>query len=62
MKALHIHKYGRLPKLVEIPIPKITKPSEVLVRMKYAPINPSDINFFQGRYGLRKEGFPIVGF
>lgn len=30
--------------------------------MKYAPINPSDINFFQGFYGIRKEGTPIVGF
>ena len=30
--------------------------------MHYAPINPSDLNFFQGFYGLRKTGFPIVGF
>jgi NADPH:quinone reductase-like Zn-dependent oxidoreductase len=30
--------------------------------MKYAPVNPSDINFFQGYYGIRKEGTPIVGF
>ncbi len=30
--------------------------------MKYAPINPSDINFFQGFYGVRKDGTPIVGF
>lgn len=30
--------------------------------MKYAPVNPSDINFFQGRYGVRKEGFAIPGF
>ena len=26
------------------------------------PINPSDINFYQGLYGLRKTEFPIVGF
>jgi NADPH:quinone reductase-like Zn-dependent oxidoreductase len=30
--------------------------------MKYAPINPSDINFFQGFYGIKKSGTPIVGF
>ena len=30
--------------------------------MHYAPINPSDIFFYQGLYGLRKTQFPIVGF
>lgn len=30
--------------------------------MKYAPINPSDLFFYQGKYGVIKEGFPIVGF
>lgn len=30
--------------------------------MKYAPINPSDIHFYMGRYGVKKEGFPIAGF
>jgi NADPH:quinone reductase-like Zn-dependent oxidoreductase len=30
--------------------------------MKYAPVNPSDINFYQGLYGIRKQGQSIVGF
>lgn len=34
----------------------------MLIKMKYAPINPSDLNFYLGFYGIRKEGFPIVGF
>lgn len=30
--------------------------------MKYAPVNPSDLFFYQGKYGILKEGFPVVGF
>lgn len=30
--------------------------------MHYAPINPSDLNFYTGQYGVRKDGFPIMGF
>jgi mitochondrial enoyl-[acyl-carrier protein] reductase / trans-2-enoyl-CoA reductase len=30
--------------------------------MRYAPINPSDLNFYTGLYGIRKEGFPVMGF
>jgi NADPH:quinone reductase-like Zn-dependent oxidoreductase len=30
--------------------------------MRYAPINPSDLNFYTGMYGIRKEGFPVMGF
>ena len=53
MRSLNILKYGRFPSLIEAPLP-IIDPSSVLVRMKFAPVNPSDINFFQGRYGVRK--------
>ena len=64
MKALHIAKYGKFPVLTQLPIPELAKQSdnEVIIKMKYAPINPSDINFYTGRYGIKKEGFPIVGF
>jgi NADPH:quinone reductase-like Zn-dependent oxidoreductase len=30
--------------------------------MKYAPINPSDLHFYLGRYGIKKDNFPIMGF
>ena len=30
--------------------------------MRYVPINPSDLNFYTGQYGIKKEGFPIMGF
>ncbi len=61
MKALHVARYGRFPQLIELPLPKLQK-DEFLIKMKYAPINPSDINFFQGFYGIKKSGTPIVGF
>jgi NADPH:quinone reductase-like Zn-dependent oxidoreductase len=53
MKALNIAKYGRFPQLIDLPLPKLDK-DHILIKMKYAPINPSDINFFQGFYGIRK--------
>ena len=61
MKALHVARYGRFPQLIDLPLPIVQK-NNFLIKMKYAPINPSDINFFQGFYGIRKQGTPIVGF
>jgi NADPH:quinone reductase-like Zn-dependent oxidoreductase len=61
MKALHIIKYGRFPVLENLPIPDIGD-SDLLIKMKYAPINPSDIFFYQGKYSIIKSGYSIVGF
>lgn len=61
MRAIHIQKYGRLPVLTKCPLPH-RQPEELLIKMKYAPINPSDLFFYLGLYGIRKEGFPIMGF
>ena len=41
---------------VAIPVPG---PGEVLVKMEYAPINPSDLSFLQGTYALKPE-YPVV--
>ncbi|MEM9050023.1 MAG: zinc-binding dehydrogenase [Pseudomonadota bacterium] len=44
--------------LAEIPLPKL-KPGQVLVRVKYASVNPSDTSFVQGLYGqARVKGVP----
>ncbi|MEM8739887.1 MAG: zinc-binding dehydrogenase [Pseudomonadota bacterium] len=44
--------------LAEIPLPKL-KPGQVLVRVKYASVNPSDTSFVQGVYGqARVKGVP----
>jgi NADPH:quinone reductase-like Zn-dependent oxidoreductase len=61
MRAIHIQKYGRLPKLTNCEIPQRLQ-GQVLLKMKYAPINPSDLFFYLGLYGVKKEGFPIMGF
>ena len=42
----------------EVPKPKPQK-GQVLIKMAYSPINPSDLAFLTGEYGLKK-GFPIV--
>lgn len=61
MKALLVKRYGMAPVLTEMPLPTLDT-SHALIKMKYAPVNPSDLNFYLGSYGLRKEDHPIVGF
>lgn len=61
MRAVHIQKYGRLPVLKNCEIPQRTK-GQYLLKMQYAPINPSDLFFYLGLYGIKKQGFPIMGF
>lgn len=53
MRAIHIQKYGRLPVLVNCPIPERNH-NQLLIKMKYAPINPSDLFFYLGLYGIKK--------
>jgi NADPH:quinone reductase len=45
-------------KLETIPIPQ-PKKGQVLIKMAYSPINPSDMAFLIGNYGLKKA-FPVV--
>jgi NADPH:quinone reductase len=44
--------------LSEIPIPT-PKKGQVLVKMAFSPINPSDLAFLTGNYGLKKA-YPVV--
>ncbi|MGL4630226.1 MAG: alcohol dehydrogenase catalytic domain-containing protein, partial [Leadbetterella sp.] len=37
----------------------VLKPGQVLVKMAYAPINPADLAFLTGHYGLKKP-YPVV--
>lgn len=53
MRAVHIVKYGRFPVLTELPVPDLGD-NDLLIRMKYAPINPSDLFFYLGKYGIVK--------
>ncbi len=47
--------------IVEKPMPK-PKPGQLLIKMEYAPINPSDIAFMQGGYGISKPMPAVPGF
>ncbi len=57
MKALHLTAPNKL-EIVEKNIPKPRK-GQVLVKMEYSPINPSDLAFLTGQYGIQKP-FPTV--
>lgn len=56
MRALELHSYtgwrtGLQP--VEKPLPQ-PKPGQVLVKMAASPVNPADLAFMNGQYGVRK--------
>ena len=57
MKAIYLTAPEKL-ELVEIPIPK-PKKGEVLIKMAFSPINPSDLAFLTGNYGIKKP-MPVV--
>src|SRR5262245_3639574 len=53
MKAVRSSGFGRgseVAELVEIPGPPLPTAKEVLLEVEVAPINPSDLLYFEGRY------------
>lgn len=62
MRALTILKYGKYPTLTTGELPKSNDPKLHLVRMKYAPINPSDLMFYIGTYAIKKKLPVAMGF
>ncbi|HUI42995.1 MAG TPA: zinc-binding dehydrogenase [Terriglobia bacterium] len=64
MRALEIRAYDGRPESLAIvtrPVPA-PGPGQILVRIRAAPINPSDLMFLRGLYGFRKELPAIPGF
>ena len=53
MHVVQLTEIGRPPQVVQKPLPTLGD-TDVLVKIAAAPINPSDLMFLQGRYGLRK--------
>ena len=54
MKAVRFARFGRasdVAELVDIPEPGAPGPGQVLFELEVAPINPSDLLHFSGRYG-----------
>lgn len=61
MKAVIITEDGGKPEVATIPVPK-PGPGEVLVKMHASPINPSDLAFLAGGYGIKKKYPAVPGF
>ena len=58
MKAIVLESNGAIPKVGQIPIPVPGK-GEVLIKMHSSPVNPSDLSFIMGSYGIKKP-YPVV--
>ncbi len=61
MRALELQTYDQpleALKVVEKPLP-LPGPGQILVRMHAAPVNPSDLMFLHGKYGVQKP-LPVV--
>ena len=64
MRALCLSAYDGRPeslRVTEMPVPK-PGPGQVLVRVSAAPINPSDLMFVRGLYGVKKPLPAVPGF
>lgn len=58
MQAVVLTETGALPTVATIPVPQ-PGAGEVLLKMHASPINPSDLAFISGGYGIKKP-FPVV--
>lgn len=58
MLAVVLTGPGAQPAVAIIPVPQ-PGPGEVLVKMAFSPINPSDLAFLAGGYGIKKP-YPVV--
>lgn len=58
MQAVVLTVPNATPTLATIPVPQ-PQQGEVLVKMAFSPINPSDLAFLKGGYGIQKP-YPVV--
>jgi NADPH:quinone reductase-like Zn-dependent oxidoreductase len=58
MRVLELQDYGKQPCVAEKPVPR-PGPGEVLIRIAAAPVNPADVMFLRGLYGVKKP-LPVV--
>ena len=61
MQAVVLHAYDGAPDSLRVETRPVPRPQrgQVLVKMTAAPINPSDLMFLKGLYGVRKP-LPVV--
>lgn len=63
MKAVQFASYGKPSEVcsaVDLPEPPPPGAGEVQVQLEFAPINPSDLVYIEGNYGVRPKGFPAL--
>jgi NADPH2:quinone reductase len=64
MRAVQLQDYGAKPSsltVAQVPVPH-PGPGEVLVKVFASPVNPSDLMFITGNYGIKKPLPAIPGF
>lgn len=59
MRAAVIKRYGARMAIEQKSLPQLQS-DEVLLKMLYSPVNPSDLYFVKGLYGDKKP-LPVVG-
>ena len=61
MRALELRAYDGRPESLAVVEKSVPRPraGEVLVRISASPVNPSDLAFLQGLYGVKKD-LPVV--
>jgi NADPH:quinone reductase-like Zn-dependent oxidoreductase len=63
MKAVQFAQYGKAAEVcepVDLPEPGAPGAGEVQVQLEFAPINPSDLVYIEGNYGVRAKSFPAI--
>ncbi len=61
MQAVQLVENGESLTVGQMPIPQ-PGPGQVLVRMAASPINPSDLGFLEGSYGVQRPSPTVPGF
>lgn len=61
MQAVFLPGPGEPLALGEMPVPQ-PGPGQVLIKIAASPINPSDLSFLQGQYGVKKAYPSVPGF
>ena len=59
MRGIRIIEYGKNINVGRIPIPTPNS-NQVLIKMKAAPLNPADIGFMYGIYGITPPELPVT--
>ena len=60
MKAVRLHAFNELPKVEDVPEPRVTGPFDVIVRIGGAGLCRTDVHFMQMDLGDRSHLLPMT--